>query len=128
MSSNMPVVTMIFGALLIALGVIGYVATGQASVTALIPSFFGIAFLGLGAMARKESLLKHAMHGAALLTLLGIGGSIGGLAKLPTVLSGTAERPAAVLSQASMAALSVVFLVLCIRSFIAARKAREQGA
>lgn len=121
----MASVTITFGGLLIALGVGGWVATGQESPTALIPAAFGLLLALLGMLARKESLRKHAMHGAAMVGLLGLLGSARGLMGLPALLSGEAERPAAVVSQVLMAVLCALFVWLCVRSFIAVRKARE---
>ena len=124
----MPKLTIILAVVLIIMGAVGYVLSDMASVTALIPSFFGIAFLLCGLLALREGLRMHAMHGAALLALIGIGGSSMGLAKLPALLSGTAERPLAVIVQCSMAVLLVIFMVLCVRSFIAAKRARQAQA
>jgi hypothetical protein len=114
------------GILMILLGVISYVVTGAASVTALIPAFFGIVFAGLGVLGtRKESMRKHAMHAALLLAILGLGGSFGGLISVIGVLGGgTLERPAAAYAQAVMALICIFFIVMGIRSFIEARKQR----
>ncbi|MBI1357092.1 MAG: hypothetical protein GC160_22350 [Acidobacteria bacterium] len=119
---------MTFGSLLIALGVGGWALTGQQSPTALIPAGFGVVLFLLGWLARKESLRMHAMHGAATVALLGLFGSAHGLMQLPALLSGEAERPAAVIAQTVMAALCTVFVLLCVQSFVAARKARQAGA
>ena len=121
----MPLQTIILAIILILLGAGAYVGSGMASVTALIPSFFGVAFLVCGALAFKQGLRKHVMHVAALLALLGIGGAGMGFAKLPSLFDGTAERPMAIIVQCIMSVLLVVYLVLCIRSFINARKARQ---
>ena len=121
----MPLVTIIYGGLLILVGVIGYFATGGASVTALIPAFIGLPVEALGVLARSEKYLKHAMHGAAGLALLATFGTVRGLLQLPALFAGEVERAPAVISQAIVAALSIVFLALCVRSFIAARQARD---
>lgn len=121
----MPLLTIIYGTLLILVGVIGYFATGSASVTALIPAFIGLPVETLGVLARNEKYRKHAMHGAAGLALLATLGTVRALTKLPTLLGGgELERPAAVISQSIVAVLSITFLILCVRSFIAARRAR----
>ncbi len=126
---EMPRATILYGALLTVLGVGGYLFTGSVSLTSLIPAFFGVPLIVLGIWGQKPAALKHAMHGAAVLALLGIFGSAGGLLQLPALLSGAEVlRPAAVISRSIMAVISVVFLVLCIRSFIAVRKAREAQA
>lgn len=118
------------GIIMIVLGIASYILTGAASATALIPAFFGIAFVGLGVLgAKKESMTKHAMHGALLLAILGLGGSFGGLMNVLGVLGGTElERPAASYAQAVMAIICIYFVVAGIRSFIAARKNRDQEA
>jgi drug/metabolite transporter (DMT)-like permease len=123
-----PTLTIVFGALLIGLGVGGYFMTGQQSITALIPAFAGALFLILGVIAQKPGARKHAMHAAAALAVLGFLGTVPGLIKFFRMLAGEEmARPAAVRSQAIMAVLCVVFVILCVRSFIAARRARQGG-
>ncbi|HEV8630645.1 MAG TPA: hypothetical protein VGV61_10040 [Thermoanaerobaculia bacterium] len=125
----MPIVTIVYGLLLIVLGVGFYAGTGEASVTALIPAFFGVPLVVCGVLARRERLLKHAMHAAAVLGLLAFLGSLPGLVRFFVFIhGGTVARPNAVLEQAFMAALSLVFVVLCVRSFIEARRARAASA
>lgn len=116
--------TIAFGVVLIVLGIASYFLTGGVSITALIPSFFGIALALAGLIARDERKRKHAMHGAVLIALLGFGGTVGGLLKIGSALDGTAERPAAVIAQSIMAVLMAIYLVMAINSFIAARRNR----
>jgi hypothetical protein len=112
--------TIVFGLLLTALGLIGYLVAGGASVTALIPAFFGIVLLVLGLLARSEPMRKHAMHAAAAVALIGFVGALMSLLRAPF-----ATRSAlANFSQVAMALLTAVFVWLCIRSFRAARRAR----
>ena len=122
----MPAVTIAYGVLLIALGAGFYFGTGQESVTALIPAFFGVLVVVCGVLARQERLLKHAMHGAAALGLLAFLGGLPGLLRAFALLGGgEVARRNAVLEQAAMALLSLVFVVLCVKSFIDARRARR---
>jgi len=124
----MPIVSIVFGVLLIALGMWGYFGTGTTSLTALIPAAFGILLAGCGAFARNEKNLKMAMHIAATLGLVGFLGSVSGLLKLPALLSGgEVARPDAVIARSIMAGLCLVFLVLCVKSFIDARRARKSA-
>jgi len=119
----MAKITVGFGLVLIALGLGGYFGTGRESVTALIPAFLGLPLLLLGLAALKERLRKNAMHIAAIMGLLGFGGTVPGLMKLPALLTGAElERPAAVPVQAAMAVVCFVFVVLCVLSFIKARR------
>lgn len=117
--------TIAFGVVLIVLGLASYFLTGMVSVTALIPAFFGFVLAILGMLARDERKRKHAMHGAVVVALLGLGGSVPGLLKIGSYFDGTAERPAAVLAQSVMAVLMLIYVVMAVRSFIAARAARR---
>ena len=124
----MPGLTIVFGLVLVALGVLGYLVTGRQSPTALIPAIPGVLFLVLGLVARNPGARKHAMHVAAGLALLGALGTISGVVKFFRMLGGAeVERPAAVRSQAIMCVLCLVFVALCVRSFIATRRSREAG-
>lgn len=120
--------TIIFGMIEIFLGMVAFVGTGSAHFTALIPAVFGLLLIIAGTVARRDHLRKHAMHGAAMIGLLGAAGTFSSLLKIGALLSGTAERPIAVVTQLIFFVLSVTFLVLCVRSFIAARKARVSAA
>ncbi len=126
----MPFIAIIAGSLLSLIGLAGFVVSGMTHVTALIPFFLGTLLELAGLLAHlRPGLRKHAMHGAATIALLGLLGSAGGVVKLANWALGTApERPLAVAAQAGTAVVCVVFLVLAIRSFIAARRAREAAA
>ena len=121
----MPSTTIAFGVVLIVLGIASYFLTGMVSVTALIPSVFGVVLALCGMTARDESKRKHAMHGAVVVALLGLAGTVPGLLKIGQYFDGTAVRPAAVLAQSIMAVLMLIYLVMAIRSFAAARAARR---
>lgn len=112
------------GILLIILGIGSFALTGAASATALIPAFFGIAFIALGVIGiNKETVRKHVMHAALLLAILGLGGSFGGLTKVFGVLGGNElTRPSASYAQAAMALICIYFVIAGIQSFIDARK------
>ncbi|MFN8073255.1 MAG: hypothetical protein U0R66_15840 [Mycobacterium sp.] len=121
----MPRITVGFSLAYIALGLAGFFLTGAVHKTALIPAVIGVVLLVLGLLAGKENLRMHVMHAALLIGLLAFLGTARGLAKLPAAFAGTAERPAAVYAQAATAVLSLVYLALGVRSFIAARRARS---
>jgi hypothetical protein len=123
----MPTLAIVFGLILDALGVGAYLASDAKSVTALIPAFFGTPILICGLLAKfVPGIRKHVMHVAALLGLLGaLGGLSMGLPKLGALMAGTLERPMAPILQISMGAVSLVFLALCVKSFIDARRARK---
>ena len=117
------------GIILSLLGIIGYAASGAESITALIPTFFGIPILVLGLLGRKEHLRKHMMHAIAALALLGFAGSVRGLGSLFTMLGGQdVLRPMATIMQSIMALLTLAFIILAVKSFIDARRTREATA
>lgn len=124
MIGRMASTTIALGVVLIVLGLLGYFLTGAASVTALIPAFFGLVIAMLGLMARNEGRRALAMHAAVFVALLGFLGSARGLLQIGGVFDGTAARPAAVLSQAIMAVLTLGYIVMAVRSFMAARRNR----
>lgn len=118
----MPGTAIWFGRLLILLGVIGYgygLTSGSASLTALIPAAFGLVLMLLGhAASARENLRKHLMHVAVVVALLGFIATAGRL----VMKVGEFTVSAASLSQIAMAIICLVFVVLAVRSFIAARK------
>lgn len=117
----MPGTTRLFGLILIALGVVSYTLTGRTSLTAMIPAFFGAAFVICAMIARKEAARKHAMHAAVALGLIGALAALG--RGIPAAISGGVARPA-VMAQLAMGVLLVIYVALGVQSFIAARKAR----
>ena len=124
MNPDMPKLAIALGLVLVVLGVAVYFASGQASLTALIPLPFGAAMALLGAVARRPAYTKHAMHAAAVVALAGLLGSVDALPDLVRMLLGAAvERPLAVGAKSVMAADLGVFLAYCVRSFRQARKA-----
>ena len=124
----MPNLAIFFGLALDIMGVASFLLTGATHFTALIPALFGTIIFLSGVLAHsKPGIRKHAMHVAALFGLLGTLGGLGmGLPKIGALLAGTAERPLATATQIAMGLVSLVFLALCVKSFIDARKARPQ--
>jgi len=123
-------IAILFGVLLCGLGLIGYFAPttfGEAgpegkSPTALIPAGFGVALLICGLIVTTApNTRKHAMHLAAAIALLG---AIGGI--MP-IRNGLDLQKASVVSAVIMISLCVLFVALCIRSFVRARVARSEG-
>jgi hypothetical protein len=115
-------VSIVFGLLLVALGIGGYVGPEVKSGTALIPTWFGLALVLLGLVALKENLRKHAMHLAAMVGLLGVIGGVFSL--LLPVFKGAPSDPIAAGCKAGMTVLCAVFVGLCVNSFIQARRRR----
>jgi len=118
-------ITIAVGAILIALGLIGYLGTGMVSWTALIPAFFGLPLLILGILALQEGRRKNAMHAAVAIGLLGFLG--GAFSFVRPLLSGGEMKPMAATMQGLMALTCAAFVGLGVKSFIDARRARKQN-
>jgi hypothetical protein len=126
---DVPKLTIVYAVLLILLGVIGYFASGAVSVTALIPAFFGIVILTLGILASKRIGKKHAMHAAAVLSLIGFVATVGGSDEMVELLTGgDVARPGAVISRSLMSILSLAYFIVSVLSFVIARANRADDA
>ena len=113
--------TRLIGFILIAIGIIGYVATGAASLTALIPAMIGAILLVLALVARSAEARRHAMHAAVAIALISALGTLPRL--LPALAAGELARPA-VISQALMVGVLLIYVALGVKSFVDARRAR----
>jgi hypothetical protein len=117
--------TLTFAFAYLVLGIAGFVLTGSTHKTALIPCIFGSLVLVFGLLARKDNLRKHVMHAAVLIALLAFLGTARSLLHLPELFNGTAEKPASIITQSPNAGLSLLYIILAVRSFIQARRARS---
>jgi uncharacterized membrane protein len=122
----MAKVTLVFAALLVALGLVGYLGTGSAHPTALIPTWIGLALgvFGWLAISPNEGRRKLFMHVNVTIGLLGF---LGGAAEtvrgyVHATSAGLEPDPIALASKATLAGLMLVYVILCVRSFIAARR------
>ena len=116
-------IAMIFGVLLVALGLGGHYGSDQAGWSAWIAALFGSGLLGLGVAALKESFRKHAMHAAAVLGLVGFLVTIHGLVEFLRLVSAKPD----LLTKSTTAILCGTFLVLAIKSFVDARRRRPRS-
>ncbi len=132
----MPALSIVFGVLLLAVGVwgywggvlglwepLGFAAPAELSGTALIPAYVGAVLVVLGLLAFKERLLKHAMHAAALLGLLGFGAACARLVS-SLIRKGKVEGIGGA-SLTAMTLLCAVFVALCVNSFIQVRRRKR---
>ncbi|MFC5862990.1 hypothetical protein ACFPT7_11855 [Acidicapsa dinghuensis] len=123
----MAKLTLVFAVVLIALGLIGFIGTGSAHPTALIPAVLGLLLGIFGALAitPNEGRRKLFMHINVTLGLLGFLGTVMGLVQWFQMLAGAAvKNPPATESKAAMALICLIYVALCVRSFIAARRTR----
>ncbi|MGD0481620.1 MAG: hypothetical protein ABSA42_15710 [Terracidiphilus sp.] len=125
----MAKVTYVFGVLLILVGLVGYFGTGSLHPTALIPAWFGLALAvgGFLAVSPSEGRRKLFMH---INVTVGLVGFIGAVA---SALHGYGHARSlgvdpdykAMTAQLTMAVLLLIYVNLCVRSFIQARRSRQ---
>jgi membrane-bound ClpP family serine protease len=117
-------IAIVFGALFVILGVVGFAFRESDSPTPLIPAAFGIVLIVLGLLARQDRLRMHVMHLAALVGLVAF---VVPLVMVIRALVNGISSERAFTMQALMSAGAAVFLALCIKSFIDARRRRQQN-
>lgn len=122
----MAKVTLVFAVLLAALGLFSYIGTGSQHPTALIPLWFGLAlgvfgFLAISPDEKRRKLFMHVNVTIGLLGFLGAGGRAL-FAYIHANSTGKAPDAIALSSQLAMAGLMLVYVILCVRSFISARR------
>ncbi len=120
-------ITLYFGAVLIGIGIYFFLSTGSVHPTSLIPVWFGLALalFGLLANSKDASRRKLYMHIAVTIGLLGfLFPGFRGIMELVKAHSDQLPlaHPAATHEQLLMAILCFVFVLLCVRSFITARR------
>ena len=124
----MAKLTLVVALILILLGVAVFIATGSHAPTALIPTYFGIllGILGLLANTSKGKRRMLFMHIAVTVGLIGfIFPGWRGVGDLITQMHGQlVAHPAAMKEELAMAAICLAYVLLCVRSFIAARRQR----
>jgi steroid 5-alpha reductase family enzyme len=124
-------VTLVFAALLVALGLTGYFVTGHQHPTALIPLWWGLAMglCGFLAISPSEGRRKLFMHINVTIAALGFLGAL-----VEAVRGYGAARSAgidpnyiALGAKLIMAALLLIYIKLCVQSFLDARRARQES-
>jgi membrane-bound ClpP family serine protease len=123
----MAKLTIVFGILLILIGVTGFVVTGSTHPTALIPAAAGVLFIIFGTLANSENSKKRMlwMHIAVTVALLLFLGLIRADIDVIRLSRGVSfPHPVAVLEKSATSLLCLLYVLLCVRSFIAARRLR----
>ena len=123
----MAKITVLFALMLIALGLLGFVGTGSAHPTALIPTWIGLVLGLFGALSFSPDAgrRKLFMHINVTIGLLGFLGTVGEIVRsfLKASAAGVAPDMAAISTKWALAGLLLVYVILCVRSFISARRA-----
>jgi len=120
----MAKLTIVFGILLIMLALVGFIGTGSAHPTALIPAVLGLFFIIFGVLANSPDTKKRMlwMHISVTVALLSFLGTIP--ADLRLVRGDLAPHPAAIEEKGAMSLLCLIYVLFCVRSFIQARRSR----
>ena len=122
----MAKLTLVLALLLVSLGLIGYLGTGSLHPTALIPAWIGLV-LGIGgflAISPNEKRRKLFMHINVTIALLGfIGSTVEAIRGYVHAKSaGVEPDQIALASKVTLPGLLLIYVILCVRSFIAARR------
>ena len=123
----MAKLTLGLGVLLIFVAIAGFVATGSSHPTALIPGGVGLLFCIFGALVNSPDTKKRMlwMHIAVSVALLCFLGTIKADIDVFRLAHGSVfEHPVAIEEKAAMSLLCLLFVLLCVRSFVAARRSR----
>jgi hypothetical protein len=118
----MAKITLVFAVLLIALGMAGFLATGSAHPTALIPAWIGLllGIFGLLAITPHENRRRLFMH---INVTIGLVGFLGTMAEIfRTLASSKVLDLTAMFAKLALAGLLLIYVAMCVRSFIAARR------
>ena len=122
----MAKLTLVFALLLVALGLAGYMGTGSVYPTALIPAWIGLALgiCGFLAISPNEKRRKLFMHINVTIALLGFLGSTAEAIRgyVHARSAGIQSDQIALASKSTLAGLLLIYVILCVRSFIAARR------
>ena len=112
--------TILFGLLLAAIGLAGYYFADVKQPMVLIPAVLGITMFVCGVVAAQGAMRMLAIHVAALI------GVIGFVGPLVALFEDTANT-AAVLAKGLTSALCLMFVLMCVNSFLEVRRARKAG-
>ena len=125
----MAKVTLIFAILLVALGLSGYYYTGAIHPTALIPLWWGLALgvFGFLAISPSERRRKIFMHINVTIGALGFIGAVVAAIQGYGAARAQGIHPdyIALTDKLIMAAILLIYVNLCVRSFIQARRSRQ---
>ena len=120
LSMPIPNFAMVCGGILILSGIISYLISDSGSLTALIPSFFGIPLLIMGFLSnRNEANKHHYMHAAMVFALVSV---LGGM-RIFSIWSDASNLT--LLSHGILIIVGTIFMVAGILSFRHTRKSRE---
>jgi hypothetical protein len=125
----MAKVTLVFAVLLIALGLVSFVSTGSEHYTALIPVVFGLIFAVFGGLSLSSNPSRRKLFMHINVTVAMLGAIATGVEIVRSIFharaAGTIPDPIAINAKFALAFLLLLYTLLCVRSFIAARRGRR---
>jgi uncharacterized membrane protein HdeD (DUF308 family) len=131
----MAKLTIVFGSLLILLSVVAIILLGHHThaIHSLIPALFGLLLIVFGKLAITDDPKKRMlfMHIAVTIGLLGFLGTLPGI--IATVRRAAGQIVAtpvvgAATVQTVMGTLCLIYVLLCVRSFITVRRSRTAAS
>lgn len=120
--------TIWLGVALILFGLLGWVSSSYSQIS-LIPTYVGIALVIFGGLAVTKNAKKRMlfMHIAVTVELIGFLVTVKNIAYYVEMLQGRQfANPTAIQENAATAVVLFFFLLLSVRSFVVARRARTQ--
>lgn len=121
-------IAIVFGLLLCAMTVSGLVVSTSKSPYQFVPMIQGIPILFCGVVALNPHRRRHAMHASAMIAALGC--FVGGMRSLSIAIRwfrGNDINGFAFQLVTLMTSVCLIFLILCVISFINARRRGETG-
>lgn len=121
----MAKLTIGFGVLLVFVSAAFWLATGRMETATLHPAGVGVVLILCGALSNTENVKQRMiwMHVAVTVGLIGL--LLTGIRAVLTLVKGTiAANPLGFDERVVIALICLVYVVLCVRSFIAARRTR----
>ena len=119
---NMPEISIAVGLIFTIWGIVAYIISDMASITAMIPMFVGVPIFTMGLLSQvNPDKRKTFMHISAMFGLLC---ALGGL-RLPMILMDDESSNLLIASHAILLTLGGLYTYLCVQSFIWARNQRE---
>jgi uncharacterized membrane protein YjfL (UPF0719 family) len=122
----MAKMTMVFGSLLVAISLGFWLTMGTSQIPALHPAGIGVLLILAGALANTENPRRRMlwMHIAVTLGLIGF--LVTGIRAAIELAHGFANvtNVAGFYERVTISLVCLIFVALCVRSFIAARRAR----
>ena len=118
---SVPRISELIGSIMVLWGIVVYLLTDMSSFTSLIPSFVGLPIVLAGLLVRKlpekRSLFMHISSTFGLISVLGGAMAFNGVMNNDWSMS--------TISQLFLLIIGGIYLGICVKSFIHAKKMRE---